>query len=119
MSEEIRDLYFAWRRTGANGDVSWLMATLDGYNPLNNVFYKKQSYQRVEWKIALNATWFETKRDAERRGTCKAIKRDAENKTRARWDLVEVQLVMHTKVVKTTADDVVTKLGLLAEVFVA
>jgi hypothetical protein len=120
MNENIHAHYFAWRRTDANASEcsreAWLYARVN-FDYLQNQFFQCEDWQKPTWDVAFNdtgGTWFKTFKEAKARARCKAIKKD-KDKPGVRWDLVECKLILHTKVAHTTVEDVVSKLGLLAE----
>lgn len=114
MSTDVFANYFVLRRTDTHTqNVQYLYAYVSG-SAQHEKPLSLQSWEKPAYYVGDGPVWFPTLSEAKKRLKVKKVTADARF-THIRWDIVEVTLVRHTKVVHTTVEDVVSKLGLLAE----
>ena len=106
MSTDVFANYFVLRRTDTNTqNVQYLYAyvshSAQHEKPLSHESWEKPSYH-----VGNGPVWFPSLTEAKRRLKVKKVKKD-EKFAHIRWDIVEVKLVRHTKVVHSTVEDAV------------
>ena len=92
----------------------WLYCTriCSLYGDFKGPFYEKlESWQKVNWMIGPRPTLFHTAGKAKLRLRTKVVQDYREDGRR--FDVVEIRTVVTHTVVATTAEDAVTKLGML------